>query len=348
VTKNQGMRSAVAVTFVLMVGACQPLPMDGTAAIPPTDGTAATAAGAPATATTAEWVFLARNEVIYLRWSAPGGAVAGVIQTARRNAVGTNVSVTSGIVAGAANGPHVVLRTGRQTWSGTVDGDSLVLAVTRPDGSRDELQFARGSVGEFDAAVAELRSASTTTTTTVARSRRTAATTTTVGSASASASTAPPPTGSNSAAVVADLEAATSQLRELRATDAAVSETEGALDAMYTAADAVYSALGRPRCGAARNALGRLDSAATQVEQEVATLEQAATQIEDKRAVVMDAGLRVVALDDPGWNPVIVWTNDELASADTAIAELRRYSGEVRAAVTSTAADAARAVDTQC
>jgi hypothetical protein len=347
VTKNQGMRSAVAVTFVLAVavGACQPLPMDGTAAIPPTDGTAATAAGAPATATTAEWVFLARNEVTYLRWSAPGGAVAGEIQTARRNAVGTNVSVTSGIVAGAENGPHVVLRTGRQTWSGTVDGDSLVLAVTRPDGSREELQFARGSVGEFDAAVAELRSASTTTTT-IARSRRTAATTTTVGSASAS--TAPPPTGSNSAAVVADLEAATSQLRELRATDAAVNETEGALDAMYSAADAVYSALERPRCGAARNALGRLDSAAGQVEQEVATLEQAATQIEDQRAVVMDAGLRVVALDDPGWNPVIVWTNDELASADTAIAELRRYSGEVRAAVTSTAADAARAVDTQC
>jgi hypothetical protein len=346
VTKNQGMRSVVAVIFVVTVGACQPLPMDGTAAIPPTDATAATAAGAPVTATTAEWVFLARNEVIYVRWSASGGAVAGVIQTARRNAVGTNVSVTSGIVAGAANGPHVVLRTGRQTWSGTVDGDSLVLAVTRPDGSRDELQFARGSVGEFDAAVAELRSASTTTTTTVARSRRTAATTTTVGSGSTS--TLPPSTGSNYAAVVADLEAATSQLRELRATDAAVSETEGALDAMYTAADAMYSALGRPRCGAARNALGRLDSAAAQVEQEVATLEQAATQIEDKRAVVMDAGLRVVALDDPGWNPVIVWTNDELASADNAIAELRRYSGEVRAAVTSTAADAARAVATQC
>ena len=345
-TKRPPARSAaraLALLLAIIAGACRPLsPMEGSVAIPAADDTPATAAavGAP-TARTAEWVFLARNEVIYLRWSAPGGAVAGVMQTARRSADGTGVRVTSGIVAGAANGPHVVLRTGRQTWSGSIDGDNLVLAVTRPDGARNELQFARGSLGEFDAAVAKLRASSTTT---VTRSRRAAATTTTVGTTASSTA----PAGADSAALVAELEAATDRLRSMRATDAAVNATENALDAMYQAADAVYAALGRPRCAIARDALARLDATGSQVEQGVAAVDQAATRIEEQRAVVMDEGLRVVALDDPALNDVIVGTNDELAGADTAIAELRRYAGEVRSAVSSTAADAGQAVGARC
>ena len=117
---------------------------------------------------------------------------------------------------------------------------------------------------------------------------------------------------------------------------------------MYQAADAVYAALGRPRCAIARDALARLDATGSQVEQDVAAVDQAATRIEEQRAVVMDEGLRVVALDDPGLNGVIVGTNDELAGADTAIAELRRYAGEVRSAVSSTAADAGQAVGARC
>ena len=345
-TKRPPARSAaraLALLLAIIAGACRPLsPMEGSVAIPAADDMPATAAavGAP-TARTAEWVFLARNEVIYLRWSAPGGAVAGVMQTARRSADGTGVRVTSGIVAGAANGPHVVLRTGRQTWSGSIDGDNLVLAVTRPDGARNELQFARGSLGEFDAAVAKLRASSTTT---VTRSRRAAATTTTSAPPRApphrqepilrpwSPNWRPRPTG----------------CVQLRATDAAVNATENALDAMYQAADAVYAALGRPRCAIARDALARLDATGSQVEQGVAAVDQAATRIEEQRAVVMDEGLRVVALDDPALNDVIVGTNDELAGADTAIAELRRYAGEVRSAVGSTAADAGQAVGARC
>ena len=117
---------------------------------------------------------------------------------------------------------------------------------------------------------------------------------------------------------------------------------------MYQAADAVYSALGRPRCAAARNSLARLVSVAGEVEQHVATIDRAATSIEEQRAVVMDAGLRVVALDDRGLNPVIIGTNDELAGADTAIAELRRYAGEVGAALDTTPADTRQAFNTRC
>ena len=348
-TQNRQVRftRGLVVVLVLAGASCQSLSdAKGTAAIRMTEISAGEATGSPAAATTAEWVFVARNQAIYLRWSAPGGAVAGVIQTARRSTSGTGIKVTSSIIAGAANGPHFVLRTGRQTWSGTIDGDSLVLAVTRADGARDELRFVRGSVGDFDAAVAALRSVATTTTTktTRRRSNRTA----TRNPTTTTAPKAPPPTAPDPAALLSDLDAARSRLRGLSSPDAAVGRVEAALDAMYRAADRVYAALGRPRCPAARNALARLDSTAAPVDQEVATIDQAAAQIENQRAVVMDVGLRVVALDDPGMNPAIVETNDELASADAAISELRRYADEVRAALTATTADAGRAVASQC
>jgi hypothetical protein len=43
-----------------------------------------------------------------------------------------------------------------------------------------------------------------------------------------------------------------------------------------------------------------------------------------------------------------VATNEELASADNAASELRRYAGEVHAARAATTADAAAVVAAQC
>jgi hypothetical protein len=323
--------------------ACEPFSRaDGTAAIRTTTASVPATIGTPARRTKAvEWVLAGQDEVIYLKWSAPGGAIAGVIQTARPNAARTDVKVTSGILAGAANGPHVVLRTGQQTWSGTVDGDALVLAITRPNGDRDELRFTRGTARDFDAAVDAIRLARVTTTT-----RYVVATTTTTASVQ---STAPPPTPPEGPGPVLDaLEEATSRLRELRSTDGVVQPTEGALDAMYASADEVYSAMARPRCNAARDALSRLDSAAEEVVEAVVAVEQRATEIETQRAVVMDAGMGVVALDDPALNSIIVATNEELARADNAASELRRYAGEVHAARAATTADAAAVVAAQC
>jgi hypothetical protein len=341
VTRSTATGVLIALLGVTAV-ACEPFSRaDGTAAIRTTTASVPTTIGSPSRrATAVEWVLAGQDEVIYLKWSAPGGAVAGVIQTARPNAARTDVRVTSGILAGAANGPHVVLRTGQQTWSGTVEGDALVLAIARPNGARDELRFTRGTVRDFDAAVDAIRLARATTTT-----RYVVATTTTA----PVQSTAPPPTPPEGPGpVLATLEEATSHLRELRSTDGVVQPTEGALDAMYASADEVYSAMARPRCNAARDALARLDSAAEEVVEAVVAVEQWATEIETRRAIVMDAGMNVVALDDPALNSIIVATNEELASADNAASELRRYAGEVHAARAATTADAAAVVAAQC
>ncbi len=323
--------------------ACEPFSRaDGTAAIrtrnEPVPTTVRSAARRP---TAVEWVLAGQDEVIYLKWSAPGGAVAGVIQTARPNAARTDVKVSSGILAGAANGPHVVLRTGQQTWSGTVDGDVLVLAITRANGDRDELRFTRGTAHDFDAAVDAIRLARVTTTT-----RYVVTTTTTT--APAGPTTPPPTAPAGPGPVLAALEEATNRLRELRSTDGVVQPTEAALDAMYASADDVYAAMARPRCNAARDALARLDSAAEAVVEAVIAVEQRATDIESQRAVVMDAGMDVVALDEPALNSVIAATNDELSSADNASSELRRYAGEVHSARSATTADATAVVAAQC
>jgi hypothetical protein len=321
--------------------ACEPFSRaDGTAAIrtrnEPVPTTVRSAARRPKAV---EWVLAGQDEVIYLKWSAPGGAVTGVIQTARPNSARTDVRVTSGILAGAANGPHVVLRTGQQTWSGRIDGDVLVLAITRPNGDRDELRFTRGTSRDFNAAVDTIRLARVTTTT------RYVVTTTTA----PTGPTTPPPTAPpGPGPVLAALEEATNRLRELRSTESVVQPTEDALDAMYASADDVYAAMARPRCDAARDALARLDSAAGAVVEAVIAVEQRATDIESQRAVVMDAGLDVVALDEPALNSVIAATNEELASADNASSELRRYAGEVHSARSATTADATAVVAGQC
>jgi hypothetical protein len=325
----------------ITTAACEPFSRaDGTAAIRTSTASVPTTVG-PATrrAKAAEWVLTSQDEVIYLKWSAPGGAVAGVIQTARPNAARTDVKVTSGILAGAANGPHVVLRTGQQTWSGTIDGDVLVLAITRANGDRDELRFTRGSARDFDAAVDAIRLARVTTTT------RYVVTTTTA----PVQPTMPPPTPPEGPGpALAALEEATSRLRELRSTDGVVQPTEAALDTMYASADDVYSAMARPRCNAAQDALGRLDSAAEEVVEAVVAVEQRATEIESQRAVVMDAGMDIVEFDDPALNSIIVATNEELSSADNAASELRRYAGEVHASRAATTSEAAAVVASQC
>jgi hypothetical protein len=337
----------LAVAASLTGAACQPFTRpDGAASIPATDETTVRARAAARSARRAvEWVHTARNEVIYLRWTAPDGAVAGVVQTARRDAGGARVSVTSGIIGGAANGSNVVLTNDRETWSGTVVADNLVLAMTRPGGVRAELRFVRGSVAEYDAAVAALRQkvARATTTTTIAtktrrRPRPTATTTVTT-----QATTPAPQPGPDPNELLSELDAVTSRLRDLGAAESEVGPVEEALDAMYRAADGVYAAVARSKCRNANVRLARLDRDARQVERAVGAVEAAAAAIENQRAVVMEVGMRVVGLDDPGLNPTIVATNDELAHADAAVSELRRYAGEVHAAIATTTTDASRA-----
>ena len=163
-------RGLALAAIVLMLAGCSG--SAAPAATVPTD--TAEAASAPATISVppnpaqqalSGYLALATNGVVFLQWTQSGDTLTGTLTQAYTDP-GNPAALKhqNGPFTGVLSGGSVTLNfpqgLGLSTaWSGTLNGDTLILSYSAPDGSLSTLTFGPGTVADYNAALARVQGA---------------------------------------------------------------------------------------------------------------------------------------------------------------------------------------------
>jgi murein L,D-transpeptidase YcbB/YkuD len=105
------------------------------------------------------WVHVEPSAVIYLAFAADStGDLTGNLSIASTSASGTDVDSGAYTMTGTLDGSTIAVTFNDKTWTGKLTDDALVLNVPQRDGTIAQARWKRGSIDDYNAAVADLQS----------------------------------------------------------------------------------------------------------------------------------------------------------------------------------------------
>ena len=104
------------------------------------------------------WVETEQGFVSYIEFvkDATGG-LTGNLSLARTADTGITVDPHSYPLNGTISGHSIAITFNSMTWTGTVDNNAITLNITQPDGTIKQARWKRGSIDDYNAALADLR-----------------------------------------------------------------------------------------------------------------------------------------------------------------------------------------------
>lgn len=105
------------------------------------------------------WVHVEPDAVIYLAFAADStGDLTGNLSIASTSESGTDVESGSFTMTGTLDDSKIAVTFNDKTWTGDLSGDALILNVPQRDGAISQARWHRGSIDDYNTAVADLQS----------------------------------------------------------------------------------------------------------------------------------------------------------------------------------------------
>ena len=104
------------------------------------------------------WVHVESQAVIYIAFAEDvTGKITGNLSISRTSDSGTTVEPGSYTMTGAINGGTIAITFANRTWTGTITGSTITLNLQQDDGTIEQARWERGSIDDYNAAVAVLQ-----------------------------------------------------------------------------------------------------------------------------------------------------------------------------------------------